>query len=425
MISGYASQISVHRGDTAVVNVATDAPRFHARFLHVGASLELVATSPWFRGRMAPAAGPDDDWDWPAYSIEIERDWPAGAYVVVLATDEEGEDMLDGRAGRLLLLVSRDRPAPILFKVPVSTYNAYNYSGGGSLYWNHRETSTGYVVSFRRPGIGVGGAVTELEDAYDPSTPRQTFGHWDAPFLQWMAAEGFDFDVCSDLDLADASALDEVRLVVSAGHDEYWTEAVRDATEAFVAGGGNLAIFGGNTCWWRTLVDAYRLVCDKRALPSGPAADEWRAIRPVADLIGVSYENGGGWWDGEREAVGYEVLDSSSWVFDGTDLRTGDIFGAEERLVGYECDGSDLYRQAGSASGGFHALAVGPLGAGWNVVPHRAADTPHAATMGILEGRGIVFNAATTDWARLVATERSVARISRNVLGRLGHALKW
>jgi hypothetical protein len=49
-----------------------------------------------------------------------------------------------------------------------------------------------------------------------------------------------------------------------------------------------------------------------------------------------------------------------------------------------------------------------------------------AATLGVLEperqGGGTVFNAATTDWPRVVAAGRSpaVERITRNVLDRLG-----
>ena len=40
-----------------------------------------------------------------------------------------------------------------------------------------------------------------LPDAYDPSSPRQTFAHWDAPFIAWMEENRIEGDYCTDLDL--------------------------------------------------------------------------------------------------------------------------------------------------------------------------------------------------------------------------------
>ena len=35
--------------------------------------------------------------------------------------------------------------------------------------------------------------------------------------------------------------------MLSVGHDEYWSWEMRDAVEGFVAAGGNVAFFSGNT----------------------------------------------------------------------------------------------------------------------------------------------------------------------------------
>jgi hypothetical protein len=41
--------------------------------------------------------------------------------------------------------------------------------------------------------------------------------------------------------------------------------------------------------------------------------------------------------------------------------------------------------------------------------------------MGIYANNGVVFNAATTDWSRVLASgERHVDRITENILGSLG-----
>jgi hypothetical protein len=37
--------------------------------------------------------------------------------------------------------------------------------------------------------------------------------------------------------------------------DEYWSAAMREHTERFARCGGNVAFFGGNTCWWQVEFD--------------------------------------------------------------------------------------------------------------------------------------------------------------------------
>src|SRR5262249_48879807 len=40
----------------------------------------------------------------------------------------------------------------------------------------------------------------------------------------------------------------------------------------------------------------------------------------------------------------YVVQHSDHWAFDGTGLSDGDIFGLDQQLVGYECDGANFDR---------------------------------------------------------------------------------
>jgi hypothetical protein len=90
--------------------------------------------------------------------------------------------------------------------------------------------------------------------------------------------------------------LDRYRTLVTAGHDEYWTSACRDYTERFVDRGGNLAIFGANTCWWRTEVRDGELRVGKDK--ENPAGGDlwWQTDRPENPLTGLSYRNGAGSW---------------------------------------------------------------------------------------------------------------------------------
>ena len=44
--------------------------------------------------------------------------------------------------------------------------------------------------------------------------------------------------------------LDNYSLVLSVGHDEYWSAGMRDSLESFIARGGNCAFFAGNAVCW-------------------------------------------------------------------------------------------------------------------------------------------------------------------------------
>jgi hypothetical protein len=220
--------------------------------------------------------------------------------------------------------------------------------------------------------------------------------------------------------------------MVSVGHDEYWTEHLRRNVEHFIATGGNVAFFSGNTCWWRVhMADGETAItCDKRkAGEDTEAPDQWIGFDPETRLTGVSFRFGGGWWSGEREAVGYTVQNVRHWIYDGTDLKDGDVFGGapEQALVGYECDGLPLCRvrdnhghlvpdPARGTPETFQILGTAPLSSKWEY-----RETENAtAVMGMYTRGGTVFTAATTDWARVLREgDPVVGRITRNVLNRL------
>jgi len=153
----------------------------------------------------------------------------------------------------------------------------------------------------------------------------------------------------------------------------------------------------------------------------------WHELgRPENSMIGVSFRNGG-----ERDRddfpipVGYRVQHADHWVYAGTRLRDGEMFGGgpKEYLIGYECDGAEFSRSGRPAAptgadgtpAGFTILAVGdtrPSGWGFG---------NGAATMGLFTAGGTVFTASTTDWTRVLTagTTPAVEQITRNVLDRL------
>jgi hypothetical protein len=430
VILGYPQNPTVRAGGRLVLRVSTDAPAFCVLVHRCGAEVEPVAVTGWLPGEAAPRGAPHEDWDWPGHVLEVPAAWRPGVYLAVLVEGDGGAVPAVGSpvpyaaTGQVLFVVRAAEPrASILYKLPLFTWHAYNTAvpaDGWSLY--DLPGAGPREVSVRRPGGGTGGTPFDVfnRDPFDP-TPRQTFLHWDAPFLAWLERSGYELDLCTDLDLhRDPDLLAHRPLLLSAGHDEYWSDAMRDHAEAHVAAGGNAAFLGGNTCWWRIEVD------DGHAFRR--AGNWWERGRPENHLTGVSFRNGG-----ERHAdhfpvpVGYRVQHADHWVFSGTGLRDGDVVGEREYVVGYEADGAHFDRARWTPArpaeptgddgtpAGFTILGVG------DIAPSGWGNGNAAATMGLFTRGGTVFSGATVDWPRVVAggTSPALERITHNVIRRL------
>lgn len=442
MIQAYPARPSVRAGERLRLHVSTTAAAFRVEFYRQGVTLEAKGGTESRLGRYHPPGRFDRPWGWPAQEFAIPDDWPPGVYLALLIeVDATGADLtrpdvvFDGRDSRALFVVRPSSPRPgsaILYKLAWATYHAYNASGGGSLYhdggWLPSDAPA--RVTTQRPGGGTGGALSfpDAVDVYDQASPREGFAHWDAPMIAWLERSGYRVDYCTDLDIErDPTLVGPYHLLLSVGHDEYWSAPVRTAVQRFAEGGGNVAFFGGNTCWWRVTfeADGERMTCLHPPV-SRERSDQWWRIEPENILTGVSYRNGGGWWKGEREALGFTVQHAGHWIFEGAGLHDGDTFGAAERLVGYECDGAAITQSASGTllpdgSDGtpvdFVVLGYARLGSGWQDRP-RGANA--AATMGLHTPGGTIFSCGSTDWSRLLASGDAVVEtITANVLRRL------
>jgi hypothetical protein len=402
---------------------------------------KYVFQSPGKRDRKAHRrAKSGEDWGWPTVRIKPgTASLETGAYAVVAyEVGENGEPLTDlGRrasthkpifaappdSDSMALVIARPREASasLAYIVPINTYHAYNSSGGGGFYSDpiHRVRPT-TCVSLLRPGGGLGAQLGEPTDPYDPRSPRQQFTHWDAKFIRWLREEGIACDFYTDHDLHRGTdlALERYRCVLSVGHHEYWSVQMRERVSGYLAKGGHLAVFSGNTCY--RPIDFGDAPTDGDFTIMNRVAEQWPG-HDESTLIGLSYGYGGGkygewkrlrggWIRREREAVGYTVRQADHWVFEGTGLHDGQTFGAQDRLVGYEVDGLP------PKPNGLVLLADTPRLEDW--------EMGGAGAMGLYQPHadgGFVFNGGTTDWARVLGNKHAqshviVDQITRNVL---------
>lgn len=303
-IEGYASEVGAQAGDTVHLHVSTQpAARYRVLVYRLG----------WYGGRGArllaclPDCGGDESGQprpvpppepatgevragWPVTdTFTIPDTWVSGYYAIQLQLTSGPQQ----GGAYLVPLIVRAPPgghAPILVQVPVNTWQAYNSWGGKSLY---NFSSTGNVpavkVSFDRPYATHG-------------THIQQLGDWELPLVRFLEREGYAVDYQTDVDTdRDPSSLLQHRLVIAAGHGEYWTKGERDAFEAARDSGTNLAFLGANIGYWqvryedggRTLV-GYKSLADPVADPAQKTAmfRELTPQRRECDLEGIQHQGG-------------------------------------------------------------------------------------------------------------------------------------
>jgi hypothetical protein len=347
-IEGYTSQVSVAPGEAVHLHVSTaPAARYRVELYRLGwyggAGARLLACVPACGGDRAGAPQPVPVSDpvtgavragWPVTDeLPIPLDAPSGYYLaeLVLTTGPQ-----QGTAARVVVVV---RPpatgrAAILVQVPVNTWQAYNPWGGKSLY---DFSSTGGTpanrVSFDRPYARL----------------NQSPFVWELPLVRFLEREGYDVSYATDVDTHhDPAQLQRHRLVVVAGHDEYWTKEIRDAFDSARDSGTNLAFMGANDGYWQVRYeDGERTIVGykSQADPVGDPALKTVLFRELVPprfecaLMGVQHQ--GGYRHYREPPQDYTVSAADDPWFAKTGLTAGTTL---FNLVGREWDAVPDYR---------------------------------------------------------------------------------
>lgn len=385
-IEGYCTPLST-AGTAVGLRVSTRADRYDVLVERWGRRRETVWSAAALPGTSTP---PPSDADaagcrWPvSIEIPVDTDWRSGFHLVTLTAvgAPAGRDV--AHAG-FVVRGAADRRARALYVLDTNTWNAYNTWGGRSLY------TGGSTVSFDRPfargmlcrpqverddrkarpvrrgetpdADGTIFQAYRTANAYPSAIGSAGWFTHGRRFVEWAEGEGYEFDyaISSDLD-ADPALLDDRDLVISIGHDEYWSAGQRDAVERFVAGGGSFLSCSGNTMFWQVRIErgdeVTNMVCHKyRAhlddpvvaaghpeLMSGMWADplvgrpEW-ALLGAGSAFGLYHRFGNAT---ARGVGGFIVYRPDHWLLAGTGLGYGDVLGADDGVVGYETLGCPI-----------------------------------------------------------------------------------
>lgn len=434
VVEGYTDQLSYAAGDAVRLCTSTDAAAFDVEIARLGAKREVVWSDKGVAGKKHPT--PKDASShgcrWPAaVEVKVPAEWASGYYSVRL-TPAGADKPTPLEPFFAVRPKEPGKNAKVLLQLSTNTYNAYTNWGGYSLYaYNGRHKVQGRRVSFDRP-------------------QHSQFGNWEQPFVAWAEANGYALDFCVNSDLEfRPELLKSYKLVLSVGHDEYWSKPMRDHLEKYIADGGNVAFFSGNTCCWqvRGEDDGRALACWKQSFGDDPHYKQERfdtlstlwghhlVNRPENSLTGVGFL-----WGGYRKSHGqfmddpaeYTVHRPGHWLFAGCGLKAGDKFGGKDTVVGYECDGCELSWKDGlpeptfkdGTPKGFEVLATCP--ARWHPddcewYERWEKGRTGNAVIGTYTRGGTVVTVGSTDWSHgLRGNDPVVVRVTKNVLDKLG-----
>ncbi|SNQ46083.1 conserved exported hypothetical protein [Frankia canadensis] len=254
-VEGFADRVSIRPGEPVRLFVSTTAPSLTVSVFRTGwyggRTCRLIATTGPLPGAAqaqpghAPGTNTISAADWRPTASFATASWPPGDYLFRLDASTGDHRYIPltvrgpGAAGRVVILNA------------VTTWQAYNAWGGYSLYHGPRGfADRARVVSFDRP--------------YDYGDGAADFTGNEQPLVALAERLNLPVDYETDVDLhADPHLLDGARAVISLGHDEYYSPAMRTALTAARDRGTNLAFLGANAVYRRIRLDPSPLGADR------------------------------------------------------------------------------------------------------------------------------------------------------------------
>jgi hypothetical protein len=410
-LAGYVRRISVRRGEPVEVCIHAEVPA-RAELFRLGASLERVDWSAEVPRSVQPLSY--DFWQgyaWTPTVVIDSRQLSPGAYLLhLVATADRAVQY------RLAFLVRPPSPVPVAVIASTNTWHAYNAFAGLS---NYVDTATpqplrlilkvaGHLnLSWRvgakrvpavplplaRPNAALDEDLAHIEGLDTAPLSHLLRAEW--ALLRLLEANGVDYGVFSDDDLAFGETATRAGLIAFNTHSEYWSEEMIGRLGQYLRGGGKVAFFSGNNMYRKVEYQRNRLA----------VVDQMNDSSVVSQLIGSAYSD-----LGYHTYAGYRVISPEHWVFAGTNVVPGTRFGGTDAEVpgmpdqrigasGWETD------KLTSWSDRFELLAMG-----------ENAEGPAAMVFGDTPAGGWVFNAASVSFTSLIGVDPVIDRLVLNLV---------
>jgi hypothetical protein len=419
-IQGFATDISVNRGETVNFKIKTNATSYRLDIYRMGyyggmGARKVATVQVLNRPQTQPnclndgATGLIDCGNWAvSASWAVPTNATSGIYFAkVVRTDTGG-------ASHIVFIVRDDAStSDLLFQTADTTWQAYNSYGGNSLYTGS-PAGRAYKVSYNRPfntRVVDGGQDWLFATEY--------------PMVRWLEANGYDVSYFTGMDSDRyGNLIRNHKAFLSVGHDEYWSAEQRTNVEAARDNGINLAFFSGNEIFWKTrwenAIDGsatpYRTLVSYKETKANAKIDPeasiwtgtWRDPRfsPPADggrpenaLTGTLFTVN----DGATTAIKVPEADGKLRFWRNTsvaNLSPGSTATLSDRTLGYEWD-EDIdngFRPAGLIRMSTTTVNNAPV-----LQDHGSTYAPATATHHLTlykhSSGALVFGAGTVQWS--------------------------
>ncbi len=338
-IEGFVSQVSAVAGETVKLFVSTKAPQFHVEAYRMGYYQGIGARLVWQSAEVAGVRQPSPallsstntiqcGWT-PSLTVAIGPAWPPGVYLLKLVGT--------GGEQQFVPLCVRDDAsrAAVVVQQSVTTWQAYNRWGGYSLYYGNADGELSYTHAPNGGTYDDRARIVSFDRPYDHdwASGAADFVGNELPVVFHAERIGLDVTYWTDVDLhVRPQLLANHRMLVSLGHDEYWSQPMRDGAAQALSSGVNLAFLGANACYRQIRFQPSAVgpnrheVCYKSATED-PLTGQNDALvtvnwpqapvsRPESLLIGSTYQD----IEANADLV---IADGSAWVLEGTGLTSG------------------------------------------------------------------------------------------------------
>lgn len=269
---GFSSQFSVQPGDTLPFKISTSYKVLNIRVLRLGyyggkgARQFDSFTIQSDAGHPQPDCFFDPEWrlvdcsNWQVtFTWTVPDDAISGIFVALATTRLANGTVLYGNYMPFVVRqVASALGSAMLFKTSEYTWAAYNkfgkwnlYRGNGSFTFDTRAKK----VSLNRP------FTNRLPKMQGGQHQNFLFGT-EFPMLFWLEQHGYDvsYASCHDVELLYQSRqlASHFRVLLSVGHDEYYTSKLRKAYEFAREKGVHLAFLSGNEVFWQVRTEPFR-----------------------------------------------------------------------------------------------------------------------------------------------------------------------
>jgi hypothetical protein len=432
---GYANAWSVNKGGQITFFVTVDVSQQYTMTIYrmgyyQGNGGRIVQTVGPLNAAPQPACPQDAQtgmshcaWA-PSYTLTVPSTWTTGVYIALLSNAAK-------RESHVTFVVRDDaRKADILYQMPVLTHAAYNNYpddgvSGKRLYDTNSfgpltayGTKRAVKVSLNRP---------HRVSAVSGGSMHASNYYWELQLIMWLEQQGYDVIYSTDIDTQERpERLKDFKVVMSGGHNEYWTREMVDAWAAARDAGTSLAFMGGNVMYWQTRLEADSagrpnrvVVCFKDAaidpnpnplLKTHQFRDTPQTEQPIVGAMFAGFNLA----ESPAGVRDWVAVNTSHWAYADTGMRDGDKI---PRVVGHEIDGVDpAYAMPISAT--FTLLASSPFTSAVAPVNARHSSTLYQAPSG-----AFVWSTGSLIWswglARPGFVDTRVQRITNNILRRM------